>query len=133
VTLQVDIIDADKTEWWDKYKYDIPVLHIDGQYWAKHRCVPGHRARRVQRPPIARITVLHVPQSHSRRGAGGAGGGEGGPLLAQARRAGCIEARAAKGVKGAHYDISHVVTSHASCLAASATPMRSCAFVFCVT
>ena len=29
-TLQaVDITDADKAEWWAKYKYDIPVLHIN--------------------------------------------------------------------------------------------------------
>ena len=33
----VDITDADKTELWDKYKYDIPVLAIDGVYWTKHR------------------------------------------------------------------------------------------------
>ena len=33
----VDITDPDKRQWWDKYKYDIPVLHIDGLYWAKHR------------------------------------------------------------------------------------------------
>ena len=33
----VDITDPDKRQWWDKYKYDIPVLHINGKYWAKHR------------------------------------------------------------------------------------------------
>ena len=33
----VDITDKDKTEVWDKYKYDIPVLHINGKYWTKHR------------------------------------------------------------------------------------------------
>ena len=33
----VDITDADNAVWFDKYKYDIPVLHIDGKYWAKHR------------------------------------------------------------------------------------------------
>lgn len=33
----VDITDAEHAEWWDKYKYDIPVLHIDNAYWAKHR------------------------------------------------------------------------------------------------
>jgi hypothetical protein len=33
----VDITDAEHAGWWDKYKYDIPVLHIDGKYWAKHR------------------------------------------------------------------------------------------------
>ena len=33
----VDITDPEHAEWWDKYKYDIPVLHINGIYWAKHR------------------------------------------------------------------------------------------------
>lgn len=34
---QVDITDDDHTEWFGKYKYDIPVLHVNGQYWLKHR------------------------------------------------------------------------------------------------
>eukprot|EP00551_Chaetoceros_affinis_P002975 CAMPEP_0203651280 /NCGR_PEP_ID=MMETSP0088-20131115/26989_1 /ASSEMBLY_ACC=CAM_ASM_001087 /TAXON_ID=426623 /ORGANISM="Chaetoceros affinis, Strain CCMP159" /LENGTH=161 /DNA_ID=CAMNT_0050510367 /DNA_START=58 /DNA_END=544 /DNA_ORIENTATION=+ len=33
----IDITDPDKTELFDKYKWDIPVLHIDGSYWTKHR------------------------------------------------------------------------------------------------
>ena len=33
----VDITDPEQAHWWGKYKYDIPVLHVDGQYWAKHR------------------------------------------------------------------------------------------------
>ena len=33
----VDITDEDKSDWYDKYKYDIPVLHIEGKYWEKHR------------------------------------------------------------------------------------------------
>ena len=33
----VDITDEDKLDWFDKYKYDIPVLHIEGKYWGKHR------------------------------------------------------------------------------------------------
>ena len=33
----VDITDAKHAQWWDRYKYDIPVLRIDGIYWAKHR------------------------------------------------------------------------------------------------
>ena len=23
--------------WYSRYKWDIPVLHVDGSYWAKHR------------------------------------------------------------------------------------------------
>eukprot|EP00804_Cyclotella_cryptica_P006321 CCRYP_010157-RA/>CCRYP_010157-RA protein AED:0.11 eAED:0.11 QI:0/0.5/0.66/1/0.5/0.66/3/1126/146 len=33
----VDITDDDKEHWFSKYKYDIPVLHIDDVYWTKHR------------------------------------------------------------------------------------------------
>ena len=33
----VDITDAEHAKWWAKYKYDIPVLHIDDAYWTKHR------------------------------------------------------------------------------------------------
>jgi len=37
---KVDITDPENSAWWDKYKYDIPVLHVDGKYWAKHRITP---------------------------------------------------------------------------------------------
>ena len=33
----VDITDEDKQVWFDKYKYDIPVLHMEDVYWTKHR------------------------------------------------------------------------------------------------
>jgi hypothetical protein len=33
----IDITDADQIIYWDRYKYDIPVFHINGRYWAKHR------------------------------------------------------------------------------------------------
>jgi hypothetical protein len=33
----IDITDVDQIFYWDRYKYDIPVFHINGQYWAKHR------------------------------------------------------------------------------------------------
>jgi glutaredoxin len=34
---QVDITDADKRHYWETYKYDIPVVHVNGMYWTKHR------------------------------------------------------------------------------------------------
>jgi len=34
---QVDITDADNEVWFSKYKYDIPVLHLEDSYWIKHR------------------------------------------------------------------------------------------------
>lgn len=33
---QVDITDDVHRDWFEKYKYDIPVLHINGTYWTKH-------------------------------------------------------------------------------------------------
>lgn len=33
----VDITDEEHRDWFDRYQYDIPVLHINGIYWAKHR------------------------------------------------------------------------------------------------
>lgn len=33
----VDITDPENMQYWDRYKYDIPVLSINGIYWAKHR------------------------------------------------------------------------------------------------
>lgn len=34
---QVDITDREHADWFDRYKYDIPVLHLNGKYWIKHR------------------------------------------------------------------------------------------------
>ena len=42
---QVDIMDPEHEEWFGKYKYDIPVLHINNQYWIKHR-IDEEEARR---------------------------------------------------------------------------------------
>ena len=33
----IDITDPDKQVVFDMYKWDIPVLHINGMYWTKHR------------------------------------------------------------------------------------------------
>lgn len=35
--LQVDITDENHQEWYSKYKYDIPVLHLNDKFWIKHR------------------------------------------------------------------------------------------------
>ena len=34
---QIDITDPEHKDWYDKYKYDIPVLHLNNRYWTKHR------------------------------------------------------------------------------------------------
>mmetsp|Transcript_18894 Transcript_18894/g.27953 ORF Transcript_18894/g.27953 Transcript_18894/m.27953 type:complete len:161 (+) Transcript_18894:373-855(+) len=41
----VDITDSEHTIWHDKYKYDIPVLHVGEHYWTKHR-VTSDEARK---------------------------------------------------------------------------------------
>ena len=33
----IDITDVGHEDWYEKYKYDIPVLHVGDQYWIKHR------------------------------------------------------------------------------------------------
>jgi len=40
--VQFDITDETDSakQYFDKYKYDIPVLHVNGMYWAKHRLTP---------------------------------------------------------------------------------------------
>ena len=35
--VQVDITDETNEDWFDKYKWDIPVLHVNDNYWIKHR------------------------------------------------------------------------------------------------
>eukprot|EP00960_Hanusia_phi_P045877 757476-Hanusia_phi.AAC.1 len=34
---KVDITDPEHENWWKRYKYDIPVLHLNGMYWTKHK------------------------------------------------------------------------------------------------
>lgn len=43
---EVYIDDPSNREWFEKYKYDIPVIHIDGDYLMKHR-VNEHLLRRA--------------------------------------------------------------------------------------
>ena len=35
--LQVDITDEEHQAWFGKYKYDIPILHLEDKFWIKHR------------------------------------------------------------------------------------------------
>eukprot|EP00522_Entomoneis_paludosa_P009665 CAMPEP_0172450208 /NCGR_PEP_ID=MMETSP1065-20121228/8653_1 /TAXON_ID=265537 /ORGANISM="Amphiprora paludosa, Strain CCMP125" /LENGTH=146 /DNA_ID=CAMNT_0013201985 /DNA_START=138 /DNA_END=578 /DNA_ORIENTATION=- len=44
---QIDITDENHQEWFDKYKYDIPVLHINGQYWLKHKLSSVHEVQQA--------------------------------------------------------------------------------------
>ncbi|XP_008294910.1 glutaredoxin-like protein C5orf63 homolog [Stegastes partitus] len=37
VLQQVDISLPENKLWWDKYKWDIPVFHLNGQFAMKHR------------------------------------------------------------------------------------------------
>lgn len=53
----IDITDADKTEYFDKYKWDIPVLHINGLYWTKHRLTAEEAIESLE---DARLGVFEV-------------------------------------------------------------------------
>lgn len=35
--MQIDITDDEHYAWFSKYKYDIPVLHLEDRFWIKHR------------------------------------------------------------------------------------------------
>ena len=35
--MEVDITLPENRPWYNKYRYDIPVLHLNGLYFAKHR------------------------------------------------------------------------------------------------
>lgn len=61
----VDITDPEHAAWWDKYKYDIPVLHVDGKYWAKHRITPE--------AALEALTAASVQQFEEQRGEPDAG------------------------------------------------------------
>jgi hypothetical protein len=45
--IQKDITDDDRI--YDLYKYDIPVLHLNGMYWAKHRLTVGEAREALKR------------------------------------------------------------------------------------
>jgi glutaredoxin len=62
----IDITDEDHTEWYDKYKYDIPVLHINGQYWAKHRLSEGEARSGLHE---ARTGIFNVREGEPNAGA----------------------------------------------------------------
>lgn len=52
----VDITDNEHEIWHEKYKYDIPVLHVGDQYWTKHR-ITEEEARTGLTEAIARSFV----------------------------------------------------------------------------
>ena len=47
----VDITNEAHGAWFDRYKYDIPVLSIDGKFFAKHRCAARLLVWPCTRPP----------------------------------------------------------------------------------
>mmetsp|Transcript_9308 Transcript_9308/g.38185 ORF Transcript_9308/g.38185 Transcript_9308/m.38185 type:complete len:173 (+) Transcript_9308:20-538(+) len=52
----VDIDDAEHATWHAAYKYDIPVLHVDDVYWAKHRISEDAALAALRRAAEARRT-----------------------------------------------------------------------------
>lgn len=35
--MEVDITVPENIDWWEKYKYDIPVFHLNGKFLMKHK------------------------------------------------------------------------------------------------
>lgn len=52
----VDITDADQQPYFDKYKYDIPVLHLNNQYWTKHWLTPQQAVEALTAAAEGRFT-----------------------------------------------------------------------------
>lgn len=46
---QIDITDEGHQRWFSKYKYDIPVLHLDGKFWVKHKITIEEAKQGLQR------------------------------------------------------------------------------------
>jgi hypothetical protein len=44
----MDITDRCYEQWYEKYKFDIPVLHINGRYWTKHRLSRSQAIQGIQ-------------------------------------------------------------------------------------
>lgn len=59
--IQVDITDVEHIVWWNKYKYDIPVLHINDMYWTKHKLNNDNDA--IQAIQDVKSGTFHSPKS----------------------------------------------------------------------
>jgi hypothetical protein len=46
--VQQDITDDDDVDVFERYKFDIPVLHLNGMYWAKHRLAADQAREALQ-------------------------------------------------------------------------------------
>lgn len=47
--VEVDITHPSNKEWFNKYRYDIPVLHLNGKYLSKHRIALDYLEPRLAR------------------------------------------------------------------------------------
>ena len=59
---QKDITDAEHSDWFDRYKYDIPVLHFNHQYWCKHR-LTAEVATKVLGDPAGFVSPAGEPNA----------------------------------------------------------------------
>jgi hypothetical protein len=47
VLKEVDITLPENKTWFDKYKYDIPVFHLEGEYLMRHKVHHGLLQKRI--------------------------------------------------------------------------------------
>lgn len=45
---QVDITDEGNQNYFSRYKYDIPVLHVNGVYWTKHKLTKDNAIKAIE-------------------------------------------------------------------------------------
>lgn len=55
----VDITDAGKEEMKNAYQFDIPVIYIDGVYWAKHRITSRQAQRAIEEASAGSFKPRH--------------------------------------------------------------------------
>jgi glutaredoxin len=53
----VDITDPEHANWYAKYKYDIPVLHLGGKYWTKHRLTMEEAAKALHKEKVGEFVA----------------------------------------------------------------------------
>lgn len=56
---------TDHGGWYDQYKYDIPVLHINGWYWCKHRLTTEQAQEGLTRAQQGLFTQAQPGQPHA--------------------------------------------------------------------
>ena len=61
--IAVDITDPEHEAYFDRYKYDIPVLHMNDVYWTKHRLTEAQAVQGLQAAAAGTFHLIQPPLS----------------------------------------------------------------------